>query len=231
MKKRCSSSRFKVKKMGTKIGYVVMWLFICLTMMIVEIFAFDPFMNFLGVIIYGKQEIDASIIAKYNEKEIIVYSDTTCYFNIKVEVCDGETKSESTYKKVISEGQTLTLTLEDLAPGFFSDKAIITDVYPIYDTYIKKFSLVRDKYTRIDCPLLVKYSTKEITVFSDKSCFFDLYVSTTADEFCSTNYYRKIKIKKGETLTLTLEDLAPGFFAEGTDIQYVDSTPATFKKK
>lgn len=227
MKKRCSSSRFKVKKWMLRL---IMCLFICLTM-IVEFFAFDHVMNFLDVIIHGKQEIDASIIAKYNEKEIIVYSDTTCYFNIKVEVCDGETMSENTYKKVISEGQTLTLTLEDLAPGFFSDNAIITGVDPIYDTYIKKFSLVRDKYTSIDCSLLVKYSKKEITVFSDKSCFFDLYVSTTADEFRSSNYYRKIKIKKGETLTLNIEDLAPGFFAEGTDIKFVDSTPATFKKK
>lgn len=223
MKKRCLS-RFKEKKW---VGI----LFTCLLCCFIFIAEFFVLNKLLTIRKGGGQNINASVITKYNEKEIIVYSDTTCFFNLVVSVCDGETSSQNSYGEFqISEGEILTLTLEDLAPGFFSDEAIITDVDAVYDTYVKNFSLFCDTYSKIDCSLLVKYSEKEITVFSDKSCFFDLYVATKDDDFNSSNSYRKIKIKEGETITLTLEDLSPGFFTDSTKISYVGSNPKTYKK-
>lgn len=179
------------------------------------------------------QFIKASVISKFNNKEIVIYSDTTCFFNIRVSIIDGETVSENSYGEFeISKGETLTLTLNDLAPGFFSDKAIIKDVYPIYSPYVYEISsLNADNYEMINSKLLMKYSSEEITIYSDKSCFFDLYVLTNGDDFDSANIYQRLEIKEGETISLTLDDLAPGFFTTGSYINYVNPYIDTYVEK
>lgn len=177
-------------------------------------------------------QINATVVSKFNQKEIILYSETSCFFNIRVSVVDGETVSENSYGEFeISEGKTITLTLDDLAPGFFTDQAIIAGVNPIYHPYVyEDSSLVSDNYTYTECQLLMKYSSKEITIYSDKSCFFDLYISTIGDNFNSLNIYQKLEIKEGETINLTLDDLAPGFFTDGTYIKYVNPYIDTYVK-
>ena len=179
------------------------------------------------------QFIKASVISKFNNKEIVIYSDTTCFFNIRVSIIDGETVSENSYGEFeISKGETLTLTLNDLAPGFFSDKAIIKDVYPIYSPYVYEISsLNADNYEMINSKLLMKYSSEEITIYSDKSCFFDLYVLTNGDDFDSANIYQRLEIKEGETISLTLDDLAPGFFTTGSYINYFNPYIDTYVEK
>ena len=179
------------------------------------------------------QQINATVVSKFNQKEIIVYSDTSCFFNIRASVVDGENVSDNSYGEFeISKGETITLTLDDLAPGFFTDQAIITDVYPIYSPYVyEDSSLNSDNYKFTTCQLLMKYSSKDITISSDKSCFFDLYVSTRSNDFNSANIYQKLEIKEGETITLTLDDLAPGFFTDETYISYVNSYIDTYVEK
>lgn len=169
--------------------------------------------------------INASVIAKYSEKEIVIYSDTSCFFDLEVSVSDEESESEITFKKIqISEGKTITLTLEDLAPGFFSDRAIITKVTEISSPYVYTEISLNDVATKnIDCQILMKYTSEEITIYSDESCFFDLFVITEGNNFNSCNIYRRVEIKEGTTITLTLEDLAPGFFSDNTYIEFVSS--------
>ena len=175
------------------------------------------------------KSINATVVSKFNEKEIIVYSDTSCFFNLTVSILDENTKSENTYKDFeISKGETITLTIDDLAPDFFSEEAIITYVSPIHPYVYTDSSLNLDNYKSSNCQLLMKYSSKEITVYSDKSCFFDLSISTEGDNFNSKNEYRKIEIKKGETITLTLNDLVPGFFTNKTSIKYVNPYIETY---
>ena len=177
--------------------------------------------------------IKATVLSKFNQKEIILYSETSCFFNIIVSVVDGETVSDNSYGEFkISEGETVTLTLDDLAPGFFTDQAIIIDVNPIYSPYVYEDSSLNDDiYKSIKCQLLMKYSYKEITIYSDKTCFFDLDISTIGDNFDSTNIYQKLGIKEGETITLTLDDLAPGFFTDETSIKYVNPYIDTYVEK
>lgn len=169
--------------------------------------------------------INASVIAKYSEKEIVIYSDTSCFFDLEVSVSDEESESKITFKKIqISEGKTITLTLEDLAPGFFSDRAIITKVSEIDDPYVYEKISLNDVDTKsIDCQILMKYTSEEITIYSDESCFFDLFVITGGDNFNSRNTYRRVEIKEGTTITLTLDDLAPDFFSDNTYIDFVSS--------
>lgn len=164
-------------------------------------------------------KIKASVMVKYSEKEIIIFSDTTCFFNLDVSVRDGEFFSKNTYGEFqISEGESITLTLEDLAPGFFSEQAIIEDASSEIPYVYGDSPLDTEKYKEIDCGLLVKCSSKEIIVYSDKTCFFDLYLYTEDDNFKSRNTYSKLNISEGETITLNLEDLAPDFFSENTII-------------
>lgn len=169
--------------------------------------------------------INASVIAKYSEKEIVIYSDTSCFFDLEVSVSDEESESKTTFKKIqISEGKTITLTLEDLAPGFFSDRAIITEVTEINNPYVYEKISLNDVDTKsIDCQILMKYTSEEITIYSDESCFFDLFVITGGDNFNSRNRYRRVEIKEGTTITLTLDDLAPDFFSDNTYIDFVSS--------
>lgn len=165
------------------------------------------------------QTIKKPIIVKYSEKEIVVFSNTTCFFDLYVSVRDGEFTSQNTYGEFqISEGETITLTLEDLAPNFFSDTAIIEDA-SCYTSYVYGDSpLSTEKYKEIDCTLLIKCSSKEIIVYSDTTCFFDLCLSTEDDVFKSINTYSNLSISEGETITLTLNDLAPNFFSDNTVI-------------
>lgn len=165
------------------------------------------------------QKIKASIMVKYSEKEIIVFSNTTCFFNLKISIRDGEFTSQNTYGEFkISEGETMTLTLENLAHDFFSNEAIIEDV-SCSDSYVYGDSpLAVNRYKDIDCKLLIKCSNKEVIVYSDTTCFFDLYLYTEDDNYKSRNAYCKLAITEGETLTLTLDDLAPGFFSDHTII-------------
>lgn len=169
--------------------------------------------------------INAQVIAKYSEKEIVIYSDTSCFFDLEVSVSDEENESEITFKKIqISEGKTITLTLEDLAPGFFSDRAIITKVTEINNPYVyEEISLNDVDKKNIDCQILMKYTSEEITIYSDESCFFDLFVITEGNDFNSCNKYRRVEIKEGTTITLTLDDLAPDFFSDNTYIDFVSS--------
>lgn len=157
---------------------------------------------------------DATVISKFNEKEIIIRSDTSCYFDLAVTIVDGDETSYNTYSGFeISENETITLSIEDLANNSFSYSAIITDVDAIYQTYSYEKPLQIYTSNRIDNnSIMIKYSEKEITVHSDDSCCFDLYVSTVGTNFSSTNIYRKLKIDEGETIIFTLDDLAPDFF-------------------
>lgn len=175
------------------------------------------------------QPIKATVVSKYNEKEITIYSDTSCFFYVEVSVNDGETTSQNKYGEFeISGGETITLTLNDLAPGFFSEQAIITKVLPISPYVYEYSSLNSDNFKSIDSQILMKYSSKEITVYSSESCFFNLWISTNDLDFSSCNVFQKLEIKKGETITLTLDDLAPGFFDDETSIQYVNPSIDTY---
>ena len=163
--------------------------------------------------------IKASVMVKYSKEEIILYSNTTCFFNLDVSVRDGEFLSQNTYGEFhILEGESITLNLEDLAPGFFSEEAIIEDASSETPYVYEDSPLAAENYKEIDCGLLVKFSSKEIIVYSDTTCFFDLYLYTEDDNFKSRNAYTKLSISKGETITLNLQDLAPGFFSENTII-------------
>jgi len=180
-----------------------------------------------------RKKINASVITKYNGKEIIVYSDTTCFFNLGVSICDGETISSNSYGEFkIASGETITLTIEDLAPDFFSENAIITSVSDVGNPYVYgESSISDDKYKLVDNSIIMKYSEKEITVYSNNDCYFDLHVSTQDSKFNSSNEYKKIKISKGETLTLALNDLAPEFFLDDTIIKYCDPYICTYIEK
>lgn len=178
------------------------------------------------------QPIKATVVSKYNENEITIYSDTSCFFYVEVSVIDGKTTSENKYGEFeILSGETITLTLDDLAPGFFSDQAVIKDVWPISPYVYEDSSLDSDNFEFIDSKILMKYSSKEITIYSSKSCFFNLWISTSGLSFCSCNIFQNIEIKEGETITLTLDDLAPGFFDDETSIQYVNSHIDTYIEK
>ena len=74
----------------------------------------------------------------------------------------------------------------------------------------------------------MKYTSEEITIYSDESCFFDLFVITEGDNFNSRNTYRRVEIKEDTTITLTLDDLLPGFFSDNTHIEYVSSYIYTY---
>ena len=87
----------------------------------------------------------------------------------------------------------------------------------------EKISLNDVDTKSIDCQILMKYTSEEITIYSDESCFFDLFVITGGDNFNSRNTYRRVEIKEGTTITLTLDDLAPDFFSDNTYIDFVSS--------
>jgi len=166
-----------------------------------------------------KTDIKASVVVKFSEKEIIVFSDTSCFFDLQVSIHDGEFISENVYREFqISEGETIALTIQDLAPGFFSDTATIDTAYSLTPYVYGDSTLDEDNYQYIDCSLLIKCSSKEVIVYSDTTCFFDLLLFTEDDTFKSINKYYRLAISENETITLTLEDLAPGFFSDATQI-------------
>ena len=167
-----------------------------------------------------RQEIKASIVTKYSEKEIFVYSDATCFFDLTVSIQDGKSQSIEKFGEFqINKGETIRLTIEDLISGFFSDEAVITDIPLVGKPYIYVESdLSEVNYEEIRRAIIVKASQDEVIVYSHEDCFFDITLFTQDANFKSKNEFRRIKINKGETITLTLDDLAPGFFSEDTKI-------------
>ena len=163
----------------------------------------------------NRENIKASIAVKHSAKELHIFSDANCFIDLEVTIHDGDFKSIEDYREFqLIEGQILTVQLDDLAPNFFSNDAIIVDV-SCYDPYIYgDTALSKDNYTNIDDTLLIKYSEKEISIYSDTSCLFDLSIFVKNSEFSTFNDFRKIEISQGEILTFSLEDLAPGFFPD-----------------
>lgn len=170
------------------------------------------------------QRIKSSIAVKHTEKEIVVFSDTTCFFDLEVYILDDESISTNTYHELqISEGETITFTLDDLAHGFFSDKAIIQSVSPRTRYIYGDSPLVEENYKNIDCSLMIKYSSKEVIIYSDTACFFDLNLGVDDAEFNTTIDYMRLNISEKETITLTIDDLAAGFCSDTAIIDYCNT--------
>ena len=73
--------------------------------------------------------IDCLVVSKYTDKEIIVYSDTSCCFYLDIDITDGDYQGHHNKLFEISSGETLKLTINDIFPDFYSDEAIIDSVY------------------------------------------------------------------------------------------------------
>lgn len=205
---------------------VIFYVFITFFITFTLIYKFKPDTSISRNI---EQTYESQVLTKHNAKEIVAYSDTTCSFNLVVSVLDRNTIFEKNYGDLqINKYETLTLTLDDLDPGFFSDKAIIKNVYTDGGTYISNFG---DTYEEKFYSLIINYSKSEIIVRSDNNCYFDLTVSVKNKDYNYSENFKKIKVDKEKTLVLTLNDLAPNFFPNDTTIEYVEKRTNTYEKE
>ncbi len=170
--------------------------------------------------------INSNVISKYSKDEVQVYSYEDCYFCLPISIIDGEHLSSQLYGPFfIKKEETLTFTINDLKPDFFSNKASIIDLSFISPFVYENSELDIENLEKFyNENLIVKYSEKEIIVNSNIDCNFDLWVSTQGKAYNSTNIFRNLEIKKGETLKLTLKSLAPeDFFTSDDKIIYAST--------
>lgn len=180
------------------------------------------------------QWIKASLATRYNDKEIFVYSDTTCLFRLNVTVQDGDFRADETFGGFeINKGESIKLTLDDLAANFFSDQAIITNVNFDYYPYVYgDTELNIYNYENIGAHVLIKCSSDKLVIYSDKDCFYDLHLKIQELNFYSRAEFRRIKLTEGKTITLTLDDLAPGFFSKDAVItNYYEPSDSRYVEK
>lgn len=172
---------------------------------------------------FDRVYINSNIISKYSKDEIKVYSYEDCYFCLPTIIKDGDYLSSHSYGPYsIKKGETLTFKINDLNPKFFSKESYIKDMSFISPFVYEKSDLDIEKNKKIyEKDLLIKYSESEVIINSDIDCNFDLWISTQGKKYDSTNIYRNIEIKKGETLKFTLKDLTPeNFFSSDDKISY-----------
>lgn len=170
---------------------------------------------------------EAQVLTKYNDKEIIAYSNVSCDFTFSATIDDGDSTSNGTYSASIVSGTPLRLTIDDLAPNFFSDDAVIRRVGDAVGTYTSKTG---DMYRYKNCNIIFQYSEDQITLRSDEDCYFDLTVYASSNEYSYEEDFKKIEIKKGETLVLSLESFDPYFFSKDAKIDSVISYIPTYEK-
>lgn len=68
------------------------------------------------------------IEAEHTETTVTVHANFNCDVNITIEVVYGQQEHELTKLISLNEGETKELTINDFAPDYYSDEAIITHV-------------------------------------------------------------------------------------------------------
>lgn len=176
----------------------------------------------------GKIDVEADpfILTKYSDKELVVYSDTSCNFRVSVDILDGDFEFSNFVELNISANETLNLTPNDIVPDFFSEEAKFTCVAYFGNSYNGDY-----EYTTIDDgEILAKYSADEIIIYSsvNQSCFTDFSMDIVDGDFIFRNCIHKVKIEPNANVHIKLDDLIPNNFlsksAEITDFELSGKT-------
>lgn len=164
--------------------------------------------------------INASMAVQYSDREFSVYSNTSCFFTIDVDIIDNDCHSTCNYGPFeISAGEKMNFTIDELSPDFFSDKAKIQYISAPSAFVYGDSPLDTWNYKAIDAGIQFKCYADKIVLRSNKDCFVCLTLQTKDKDSKSGNaYLEMLKINANETLTFTLEDLAPGFYSDKAEI-------------
>ncbi|MBQ2937536.1 MAG: hypothetical protein IJE05_01425 [Clostridia bacterium] len=178
--------------------------------------------------------IETSIAVQYSDREFSVYSDTSCFFTIDVDILDIDCLSTCNYGPFeISAGEKMNFTIDELSPDFFSDKAKIQNLSSPSTFVYGDSPLEQSNYKAIDAGIQFKCYADKIILRSNKDCFVCLTLQTKDEDFESGNaYLEMLKINANETFTFTLDDLAPGFYSDKAEItSYSPLAIQTYTKK
>lgn len=178
--------------------------------------------------------IEASIAVQYSDREFSVYSDTSCFFTIDVNILDIDCLSTYNYGPFeISAGEKMNFTIDELSPDFFSDKAKIKNLSRPSTFVYGDSPLDQLNYTALDAGIQFKCYADKIVLRSNKDCFVCLTLQTKDEDFeYGNNYLEMLEINANETSTFTLDDLAPGFYSDNAEItSYSSLAIQTYTKK
>lgn len=166
-----------------------------------------------------KTPIKASIAVQYSDREISVYSDTSCFFTIDVDIRDIDCVSTNNYGPFeISAGEKLNFTIDELSPDFFSDKARIENVSSY--TFIYGYSSLNEwNFKMTDKNIEFKCYPDKIVLRANEDCLVSFFFQTMDENF-ESGYanIELLKINANEITTFTLDDLAPGFYSDNAEI-------------
>ena len=164
--------------------------------------------------------IKVSMAVQYSDREISIYSDTSCFFTIDINITDIDCVSTNNYGPFeISAGEKLSFTIDELSPDFFSDKARIYDVYSPYSFTYGDSSRNTWNYSMTDTNVEFKCYSDKVTLRSNEDCFVSFTLQTKDENFESGCAYIDIlKINANEITTFTLNDLAPDFYSDKAEI-------------
>lgn len=176
--------------------------------------------------------IKTSVAVEYSNQEISIYSANSCYVNFYVDVDENNSISSNKYGPIeLIGGKKTTISLNDLSSLEYSKTAQITDVYGI-STFIYGNSELADySYCRSNANIELNCYKDKIVLSSNEDCLASFYAQTKNDEkhgFVQIN----LNLNANEPKTVTLNDLAPGFYSGTTEIvSYSPLTIHSYYKK
>lgn len=180
-----------------------------------------------------KTKIMTSIAVEYSNKEVSFFSPISCYIKFIISVSDNDSTSYNQYGPIeLAAGEKSIFSLDNLSILKYSDTAKITDVM-VTDTFVYGNSEFDSSlYSISGSNIEFKCYKREIELSSNKDCFASFLIQTRDGDSSGFLKVNLLKLDANVPRTVTLDDLAPGFFSETTEIcSYSPLTIRGYEKK
>lgn len=164
-------------------------------------------------------QIETTIAVEYSNKMIAFYSPISCYIQFSLYVTEDDSNSFNQYGPIeLVSGEKKILSLDNLSSLKYSDNAKITNVSNIHTFVYGKSSFDSSFYSISDSNIEFKCYSDKIELSSNKDCLASFVIQTKDGNVSGFIQTTLLKLDANISKTVTLDDLAPGFYSGTTEI-------------
>ena len=164
-------------------------------------------------------QIETTIAVEYSNKMIAFYSPISCYIQFSLYVTEDDSNSFNKYGPIeLVSGEKKILSLDNLSSLKYSDNAKITNVSNIHTFVYGKSSFDSSFYSISDSNIEFKCYSDKIELSSNKDCLASFVIQTKDGNVSGFIQTTLLKLDANISKTVTLDDLAPGFYSGTTEI-------------
>lgn len=164
-------------------------------------------------------QIETTIAVEYSNKMIAFYSPISCYIQFNLYVTEDDSNSFNQYGPIeLVSGEKKILSLDSLSSLKYSDNAKISNVSNIHTFVYGKSSFDSSFYSISNSNIEFKCYSDKIELSSNKDCLASFVIQTKDGNISGFIQTTLLKLDANISKTVTLDDLAPGFYSGTTEI-------------